>query len=357
MTLSHACTRGRAARRRRAFTLVELLVVITIIGILMALLAPATQSVRESMRRTSCKNNLRQFGIAAQGHCEKYGYYPSSGWGFKWIGEPNWGFGKKQPGGWVYNCLPFMGLSVIHEHGSRPDPSSGLTSWPMGTSGEGPGPNEERKKLLGRQKGAVVPWFHCPSRRAAIGYPPDEASYNAVTPTHVAKVDYAGNCGSFRVGWNAGPGYECLNTYPNCGSLGFVDSRVDGLTYRRSEVQVAAVENHDGTSRTIFCGEKYMNPKHYNVGTSCSDNNSAYQGYDWDVNRWTSNDAACKPAQDNPGFEDGCSNRFGSAHPSGFHVCMGDGTVHLLNFNIDQAVFSHLGSRNDGSSDSDKYLH
>jgi len=335
---------GRRSTDRDGFTLVELLIVITIIGILMALLLPAAQGVRESMRRATCKNNMRQFGIAALQHVEKHGYYPSSGWGFKWIGEPDAGFGKKQPGGWVFNCLPYMNLNTIHQVGAG---IGGRTVEGMPTC------SEDRRKALASQKSAVVPIFHCPSRRDSMGYPPDESSTNAITPPSVAKLDYGGCGGSNRAdGWGAGPGYDCLNKYPNCGQS--YPTRFNGLTYRLSEVKDAMVL--DGSSRTIFAAEKYMNPAHYNVGNTCSDNNSAYQGFDWDVNRYVGTGADVKPRQDTPNVDSGCTYRFGSAHPSGFHAVMGDGSVNLLKYKINQNVFSNLGNRKDQNTDGDTHL-
>ena len=78
-------------KQSAAFTLVELLVVIAILGILMGLLIPAVNSARDAMRRTQCKNNLRQIGVACQAHVSKYGYFPSAGWGSMWTGDPDRG--------------------------------------------------------------------------------------------------------------------------------------------------------------------------------------------------------------------------------------------------------------------------
>src|SRR6187431_638694 len=103
---------------RLAFTLVELLVVIAIIGVLVALLLPAVQAARESARRMQCQNHLKQFGLAFHSHADTFSHLPTGGWGWSYVGDPDEGFAEKQPGGWLYNILPFIEQKALREIGA-----------------------------------------------------------------------------------------------------------------------------------------------------------------------------------------------------------------------------------------------
>ena len=306
--------------------MVELLVVITIIGILIALLLPAVQSAREAARRVQCQNNLKQMGLACLAHLDAQGFLPTGGWAWGWAGDPDRGFTNRQPGGWHYNILPYMDQESLHEMGAG-----------------------DNRAEAGRRLEIPIAIFHCPTRRKVIAYPYTHGSpyYNVDRPRVIGRSDYAA-C--------AGDGYT--NTYwKGPGSLAEADGMSDddwdahpgswndatGVIFRLSEVQAAHIL--DGASNTYLLGERYLTPDRYYDGILCANDQGWDLGYDYDVNRWTNE----QPRQDQPGYvtNGGCDVIFGSAHPAGFQVVFCDGSVHILDFSIDLEIHRRLGNRKD----------
>src|SRR5262249_14444675 len=143
---------GRSVRRAAGFTLIELLVVIAIIAILMGLLLPAVQRVRESANRLKCANNLKQMGIAVHHHESTYKRFPGAGWTGRWVGEPDRGTDHSQPGGWVYQLLSFI-------------EQDNLKNWGAGL------PRTQQLQANNQVVGTPSPLMNCPSRRGPGPYP------------------------------------------------------------------------------------------------------------------------------------------------------------------------------------------
>lgn len=335
-----------AGRRPHAsgVTLIELLVALAILAVLVALLIPAIQSSREAARRTQCKSQLKQIGLAVQLHVDAQGFYPSGGWDKYWNGDPGRGFGRNQPGSWIYNILPFAEQAPLHDA-------------PRGRERA-----MQTYRAIGEMMTRPVELFYCPSRRGVAAYPDMwgnmEGYRNAIVPGYpnslVAKSDYAANSGDgvrnsglsapvvYTV--NETTGDHCTESFSwsitNDASLATYHT---GVMFYRSEITVPQIT--DGLSRTYLLGEKYLNPDHYLTGADRGDDQSLYTGYDWDNHRLTN--VRFPPLRDKQGHSPP-GKHFGSAHPTVWHVVFCDLSVQALDYNIAPEVHRRYGNRLDG---------
>jgi prepilin-type N-terminal cleavage/methylation domain-containing protein/prepilin-type processing-associated H-X9-DG protein len=328
--------------KKAGFTLVELLVVVTIIGILIALLLPAVQAAREAARRVQCSNNLKQMALACLQHEETNKFLPSSGWGWTWTGDPDRGYGKRQPGGWHYSILSYMGLENLHDVSAGKNYAAAvhMTETPIST-------------------------FICPTRREAIAYPfLNGTNFNLLParPLAQGRSDYAANSGdgpSHGVGWEVGMATGSSDPYATGDAMTDNDWNAScyptavhptGVIYRHGQCTMAYIT--DGASNTLLIGERYCWPDHYTDGGDLvGDDQGWSEGYDYDTNRWVqlgspSSTGYLTPMQDTPGYQDYL--RFGSAHASGLNMAFCDGSVQWLNYSIDGEIFRRLGNREDG---------
>jgi prepilin-type N-terminal cleavage/methylation domain-containing protein len=329
----------RSLSRRSGFTLVEMLVVISIIGILISMLLPAVQQAREAARRLQCLNNLKQISLAVMNNENVTHRFPAGGWGWMWVGDPDRGDGENQPGGWAYNILPYLELNSLHNIG-------------IGMK------DADKKTQASKMIGNALPEFICPTRRQPGIWPyhpgNDSQTYNADKTLLAARTDYAINKGSWFVDTLEGPKSVDDTEYqwPDT-------STITGISFVKSMIRPMDVTY--GLTNTYLIGEKYLNLDDYASGRDWGDDSSLYQGDDYDIARYTAlirieDDKKVTelvpPMKDSRLYSDYFC--FGSAHPLTWQMSFCDGSAHAISYDIDPDLHRKLGNRKPGKDEEEE---
>ncbi|MDX1961934.1 MAG: DUF1559 domain-containing protein [Pirellulales bacterium] len=317
------------------FTLVELLVVISIIGILVSMLLPAVQQARESANRLSCQNNLKNLATACKSHLQTQRFLPSGGWGYRWTGDPDRGFTRRQVGGWIYNLLPYLEENALHDLGK--------------------GQPEAIKREQGRIRTETpLTFMNCPSRRIPQGLPFKLPGlfHNINNPRLIGRTDYAANAGDLGQGDHEGAGPNLLNGKPAAIDAASYAPGLNatGVIYVRSECTPAMIK--DGSSKTYLMGERHIYSSDYESGEANDDNEGWNTGYNNDSTRWTHR----APENDFIRISNDRWELFGSAHTTTFNMAFCDGSVQSLAYTINKDLNRVLGNRADGQQINGRFI-
>ncbi|OWK43245.1 DUF1559 domain-containing protein [Fimbriiglobus ruber] len=292
---------------RRGFTLIELLVVIAIIAILIGLLLPAVQKVRDAAARSSCQNNLKQVGLAIQSYHDANRQFPAGyTTGVTATGDdtgPGWG--------WAAYVLPHMEQQPLFNQITLTQPiEAGVNA---------------------TARVATVKSYLCPADSPPLALPvgPRSATGQLLSTTcSVAAANYVGNFGV------AEPG---------------VDG--EGLFFRNSTIRIADVT--DGTSSTLAAGERsFRYAESTWVGAVTGSNQGPTPGSPFPVQEENASNFVLGHTGESYSGPTGPSeaNNFASSHTGGVNFVFADGHVSLLTAAVNYQVFQALSTRAGGET-------
>jgi len=286
----------------RGFTLIELLVVIAIIAVLVALLLPAVQQAREAARRSSCKNNMKQIGLALHNYHDTANILPSGRF-HSGIGTYRWG--------WIQRMLHYIDQAPLYNQ-----IDFNVNGWQNGNYDFFKQPMAE---------------FLCPSDALKDEIREEEGF---AAPTWIlAQADYAGVIGDYQNSTG-------LGQTPTYGNVGYGGTRIRGMISRWAK-SASFPKVTDGLSNTFMVGEC--------IGAMCIVQNWGTQSWGTTahpINFMNRSLADNLPTQANPRWDE--SIGFRSFHVGGCHFLLGDGSVRFVSENVDGATYRALASRDGG---------
>ena len=320
-------TESSNGRERRGFTIVELLVAIAIISVLMALLLPAVQAAREAARKTTCKNNLHQIGLALHNYESTFGTFP---------------FGARQQAGfgpsWWVGILPELDQGALYNRLDMTSPGNGAT---IG--------NPVNAAAV---DGVLLSPMLCPSSPVPTMLP--------VGNIRQTRPSYVGISGASNE-----DGFPETRVSTCCavanGQISAGGMLIPNAVVRHSQVR-------DGLSNTIFVGEQSDFVKDvkkndrsvdggFNIGwvcgTSAVGTPPTYSNLKIGPSAWNVTTIRYRPNERSyelPGIRDarGANNPLLSPHPGGVFCLYADGTVHFLSDSIQIRTLKALATRDDG---------